>query len=92
MNRIFAPDGFDDTGAGPLYLQLQRRLSQAITDGRLRPGDSLPPERDPVPGEEKVLVAAHSAPRGNEKPADPAREARPPRRVCSSRQNSAPYP
>ena len=46
MNRIFAPDGFDETGAGPLYLQLQRRLSQAMAEGRLRPGDSLPPERD----------------------------------------------
>ena len=29
MNRIFAPDGFDETGVGPLYLQLQRRLSLA---------------------------------------------------------------
>ena len=46
MNRIFTPDGFDETGAGPLYLQLQRRLSQAMAEGRLKPGDSLPPERD----------------------------------------------
>jgi len=46
VNRIFALDGFDETGAGPLYLQLQRRLSRAVTDGHLRPGDSLPPERD----------------------------------------------
>jgi GntR family transcriptional regulator len=46
MEMIFTPDGFDATGAGPLYLQLQRRLSDAIASGRLSPGDSLPPERD----------------------------------------------
>jgi GntR family transcriptional regulator len=46
MDPIFAADGFDETGAGPLYLQLQRRIADAIGSGRLRPGDSLPPERD----------------------------------------------
>ncbi len=46
MDRIFAPEGFDETGAGPLYLQLQRRIAEAVASGRLRPGDSLPPERD----------------------------------------------
>ncbi len=46
MDRIFAPGGFDETGAGPLYLQLQRRIAEAVAAGRLRPGDSLPPERD----------------------------------------------
>lgn len=46
MNQIFSPDGFDDPGAGPLYLQLQRRIAEAIASGRLAPGDSLPPERD----------------------------------------------
>jgi GntR family transcriptional regulator len=46
MNRIFAPDGFDAAGAGPLYLQLQRRIADAMADGRLKPGDSLPAERD----------------------------------------------
>ncbi|MBP9183218.1 MAG: GntR family transcriptional regulator [Fuscovulum sp.] len=46
MERIFAADAFDDAGAGPLYLQLQRRLSEAIASGRLKPGDSLPAERD----------------------------------------------
>lgn len=43
---IFAPAGFDETGAGPLYLQLQRRIAGAIAAGGLKPGDSLPPERD----------------------------------------------
>lgn len=46
MNTIFASDGFDDTGAGPLYLQLHRRIADAIASARLAPGDSLPPERD----------------------------------------------
>lgn len=46
MDQLFSPDGFDQTGAGPLYLQLQRRISDAIDTARLAPGDSLPPERD----------------------------------------------
>ena len=46
MEHLFSPHGFDDPGAGPLYLQLQRRIAEAITSGRLAPGDSLPAERD----------------------------------------------
>ncbi|MBC2836190.1 GntR family transcriptional regulator [Paragemmobacter straminiformis] len=46
MEQIFSPQGFDETGAGPLYLQLQRRIAEAIASARLKPGDSLPPERD----------------------------------------------
>ncbi|MCA3443420.1 MAG: GntR family transcriptional regulator [Rhodobacter sp.] len=46
MDQIYSPDGFDAAGAGPLYLQLQRRISDAIGSGRLAPGDSLPSERD----------------------------------------------
>lgn len=46
MESIFSSDGFEDVGGGPLYLQLQRRIGDAIASGRLRPGDSLPPERD----------------------------------------------
>lgn len=46
MERLFSPEGFDQTGAGPLYLQLQKRIAEAISTGRLAPGDSLPPERD----------------------------------------------
>jgi GntR family transcriptional regulator len=41
---LFSPEGFTDD-AGPLYLQLQRRIAGAIASGRLKPGDSLPPER-----------------------------------------------
>lgn len=44
--QTYSPDGFEQVGAGPLYLQLQRRIADAIASGRLRPGDSLPPERD----------------------------------------------
>ncbi len=46
MHGIFAPDAFQDTGAGPLYLQLHRRIAEAIDTGKLKPGDSLPPERE----------------------------------------------
>lgn len=46
MEQLFSPEGFDDPGSGPLYLQLQRRIAEAIASGRLSPGDSLPVERD----------------------------------------------
>ena len=45
MQALFAPDGFA-TGAGPLYLQLQRRIADAMAHGILAPGSSLPAERD----------------------------------------------
>lgn len=43
---LFAPETFEEAGGGPLYLQLQRRIAEAIRIGQLRPGDSLPPERE----------------------------------------------
>lgn len=46
MDHLFSPEGFDDTGAGPLYVQLHRRIAEAIASGRLKPGDSLPAERE----------------------------------------------
>ncbi len=46
MQDLFSPEGFAETGAGPLYLQLHRRIAEAIASGRLRPGDSLPAERE----------------------------------------------
>ncbi len=44
--RIFSAEGFDMPGAGPLYLQLRARITEAIESGALRPGESLPAERD----------------------------------------------
>ena len=45
MDALFSPEGFA-TGAGPLYLQLQRRIADAMAHGVLAPGSSLPAERD----------------------------------------------
>lgn len=46
MSDLFSPRDFENGGAGPLYLQLRRRISGAIASGRLKPGDCLPPERE----------------------------------------------
>lgn len=45
MEQLFTAEGFG-TGPGPLYLQLQRRIAEAMSTGRLAPGSSLPAERD----------------------------------------------
>lgn len=44
MTGIFT--AFPDARTGPLYLQLQRRIAEAIAAGTLKPGDSLPSERE----------------------------------------------
>ncbi|WBU56635.1 GntR family transcriptional regulator [Paracoccus sediminicola] len=46
MNRLFSPADFSESGGGPLYLQLQKRIADAIASGDLKPGDNLPPERE----------------------------------------------
>ena len=46
MNGLFAPDEFVKSGAGPLYVQLHRRIVEGIASGQLASGNSLPPERD----------------------------------------------
>lgn len=46
LEEIFSSQGFDESGGGPLYRQLHRRIAEAIERGLLRPGDSLPPERE----------------------------------------------
>ena len=49
MTRTSSLHGLDWAGVldeeGPRYLQVVRFLERAITDGRLRPGDRLPPQR-----------------------------------------------
>lgn len=46
MSELFSPHPFQDAASGPLYLQLHRLIADAIASGRLKPGDSLPPERE----------------------------------------------
>lgn len=46
MRDLFAPLPQDTRAAGPLYLQLQRRLAEAVAEGRLVAGQGLPAERD----------------------------------------------
>lgn len=46
MSSLFNAEGFDEAGRGPLYLQLSRRIGDGIASGALKPGESLPPERD----------------------------------------------
>lgn len=46
MKALFAPEGFGAAGAGPLYLQLLRRIAEAIEAGALPPGGNLPAERE----------------------------------------------
>jgi GntR family transcriptional regulator len=45
VTALFSPEAFADD-RGPLYLQLTRRIAEAIAAGRLAPGDGLPPERE----------------------------------------------
>ena len=58
MSDFFAPANFAKTGAGPLYLQLHRRILDGISGGQLGYGSSLPPERDlaQVAGLSRVTV------------------------------------
>jgi GntR family transcriptional regulator len=45
VTALFSPEAFADD-RGPLYLQLTRRIAEAIAAGRLAPGEGLPPERE----------------------------------------------
>jgi len=44
--EFLQPDSWFDQGAGPRYVQLRRRLEEAIRSGVLPPNSSLPPERE----------------------------------------------
>ncbi len=45
VGEIFDPDGWLSPSGGPMYIQLKRRIENAIADGRLPSGTPLPPER-----------------------------------------------
>lgn len=46
MTNLFAAEHFDAGASGPLYLQLQRHIANALAEGDLAAGDCLPAERD----------------------------------------------
>lgn len=46
MSALFRAEDYADDGAGPLYLRLTRTIGGAIDAGALKPGESLPPERE----------------------------------------------
>ena len=46
VEALFRPEDYADEGAGPLYLRLTRIIGEAIDSGALRPGESLPAERE----------------------------------------------
>lgn len=46
MNGGLSLDELQSTSVGPLYLKLKTVIESAITVGRLKHGDALPPERD----------------------------------------------
>lgn len=46
MSALFRAEDYADAGAGPLYLRLTRTIGEAIETGALKPGESLPPERE----------------------------------------------
>ena len=43
---FISADAFKDSGSGPLYVRLGLLISEAIASGDLKPGQSLPPERE----------------------------------------------
>ena len=44
--ELFRQETWHRPGGGNRYLQLSRHIAEAIAEGRLKPGDQLPPERD----------------------------------------------
>ena len=43
---LFRAEDYDEDGSGPLYLRLVRVIDEAIDAGALKPGESLPAERE----------------------------------------------
>lgn len=46
VSTYLKPDEWLDKAGGPLYLQLRQRISQGVKHGTLKPGSSLPAERE----------------------------------------------
>ena len=46
VSEFLQPEGWLGRNAGPRYVQLRRRLEEAIDTGLLAPNSSLPPERE----------------------------------------------
>lgn len=46
MSEFLRPEGWLGRDAGPRYVQLRRRIEEAIETGLLAPNSSLPPERE----------------------------------------------
>lgn len=46
MHEALPLDQLPKMGGGPLYVRLQKLIEQAMSEGRLKHGDALPPERD----------------------------------------------
>ncbi|MFQ5623188.1 MAG: GntR family transcriptional regulator [Paracoccaceae bacterium] len=46
VRELLAPESWLSPTGGPLYVQLQRRIEQAIEYGQLKPDTPLPPERE----------------------------------------------
>lgn len=44
--RLFSASRFRDRDAAPLYARIKRLVQQALAAGELKPGDSIPSERD----------------------------------------------
>ena len=46
IQEVFNPSSWLSPSGGPRYVQLRRRMQQAIESGQIAPGTPLPPERE----------------------------------------------
>ena len=50
MSEVFDQNFMTPGTGGPLYRQLQERIRKSVAEGRLKPNEALPPERDIATG------------------------------------------